>query len=76
MFPAPRKEDLQVQALYTVQEFQVTHQCTIRDINYFSHFPYTLHFLIYNVLLQHTILLEIPLYYCTSNGLLANRFLF
>lgn len=37
----------------------------IFDPNYPSHFPCTLHFLIYNVLSQYTILLQIPLHYIT-----------
>jgi len=44
MFPAPCKI-YQVQNLYTVQEFQMTRQCTISGINYFPHSLYNLHFL-------------------------------
>jgi len=48
----------------------------IFDPNYPFHFPYTLYFLIYNVLSQYTILLQIPLHYITvSNGLWAYHLL-
>lgn len=46
----------------------------ISNTNYSSHFSYNLHFLIYNVLSEYTVLLQIPIHYCVSSGLSAHHF--